>query len=352
MNTVREPLLAELKAQGLAPLWTTLHDLVPRIPTSRMRPAHWTYDLIRPLLMRAGEAISAEEAIRRVLILENPGAAGTGCITDTLYAGLQLILPGEVAPAHRHSQSAFRFIVEGQGAYTTVRGERFDMEPGDLILTPNFEWHDHGHQGNDAVVWLDGLDIPLVRSLAAGFAENFALKQQALVTAPGTNAAQWGSGLRPIGAKCMQGPRRVERIAYRFSEWRGALTTLARSGSPPGVEGFELEFVNPVDGSSVLPTMSAFCQLLPKGYETSVLRRTDGRIFTVVEGSGRVYAGGCVFRPVARDVFVIPSWIPYSIHAEEQLVLFSYSDRATQERLGLWRHSIDCENALHDPPKS
>jgi len=330
MNTAREPLLAELKAQGLAPLWTTLHDLVPPVPRSQMRPAHWTYDLIRPLLLRAGEAITAEEAIRRVLILENPGAAGTGCITDTLYAGFQLILPGEVAPAHRHSQSAFRFIVEGQGAYTTVRAERFDMGSGDLILTPNFEWHDHGHQGEEPVIWLDGLDIPLVRSLAAGFAENFALKQQALVSAPGTNAAQWGSGLRPVGAKCTQVPRRVERFAYRFSEWHGALTALARSGSPPGTEGFELEFVNPVDGTSVLPTMSAYCQLLPKGFKTPVLRRTDGRIFTVVEGSGRVHAGECVFHPVARDVFVIPSWIPYSIHAEEPLVLFSYYNPVLQ----------------------
>lgn len=350
MNTVRESLLADLQAHGLAPLWTTLHDLVPPVPASRMRPAHWPYDVIRPLLLRAGEAISAEEAIRRVLILENPGAVGTGCITDTLYAGFQLILPGEVAPAHRHSQSAFRFIVEGRGAYTTVRGERFDMAPGDLILTPNFEWHDHGHAGDGVVVWLDGLDIPLVRSLAAGFAESFALKQQAIVTAPGTNVAQWGSGLRPSGAKCLQSPRRVERFAYRFGEWYGALTALSRSGSPPGAEGFELEFVNPVDGCSVLPTMSAFCQLLPKGYETSVLRRTDARIFTVVEGSGRVHVGGCVFHPVAHDVFVIPSWIPYSISAEEQLVLFSYSDRATQERLGLWRLSTVRENASRAPP--
>jgi gentisate 1,2-dioxygenase len=343
VNVLRDDLYAHLKPLGLAPLWTSLHNLVPSSPKSCMRSAHWQYDRIRPVLMRAGEAISAEEAIRRVLILENPGAVGTACITDTLYAGLQVILPGEVAPAHRHTQSAFRFIVEGRGAYTTVRGERFDMEPGDLILTPNFEWHDHGHDGSEPVVWLDGLDIPLVRSLAAGFAENSRDRQQALVSPSGLNAAQWSSGLRPVTPHQSMATRRVERFAYRFREWHGALVTLAQSGGPPGPEGFSLEFVNPVDGSSVLPTMSAFCQIVPKGYQTLIHRRTDATVFSVVEGSGEVRVGESVYHPVARDIFVVPSWTPYAILAEHQLVLFSYSDRATQERLGLWRLQVDHE---------
>jgi gentisate 1,2-dioxygenase len=340
MNTLRETLYADLKPLGLAPLWRSIHDLVPSHPKSQMRPGHWQYESIRPLLLRAGEAISAEEAIRRVLILENPGAVGTACITDTLYAGLQLILPGEVAPAHRHTQSAFRFVVEGRGAFTTVRGERFDMAAGDLILTPNFEWHDHGHEGSEPVVWLDGLDIPLVRSLAAGFAEDATEKQQRLVIRSGTNAAQWGSGLRPVSGVQDLAPHRVERFAYRFRDWYGALAALAQSGSPAGPEGFMLEFVNPVDGSSVLPTMSAFCQFVPKGHETAMIRRTDARVFCVVEGSGQVRVGECVFSVLARDVFVVPSWAPYSIGVEDQLVLFSYSDRATQERLGLWRLQV------------
>jgi gentisate 1,2-dioxygenase len=341
VNAARESLYADLRHLGLAPLWTALHDLVPRHPTSPMRPAHWQYEQIRPLLLRAGEVISAEEAIRRVLILENPGAIGTACITDTLYAGLQLILPREVAPAHRHTQSALRFVIEGRGAVTTVRGERFDMEPGDLILTPNLEWHDHRHEGSEPVVWLDGLDIPLVRALAAGFAEDAPTRQQALSTPTGTNAALWGSGLRPVGGLPVGVLHPVERFAYRFSEWRNALSILAQSGEAPGSEGFGLEFVNPVDGSAVLPTISAFCQIVPKAYETPILRRTDAKIFSVVEGSGRVRVGTSVYRPVAHDVFVVPSWTPYSILAEEELVLFSYSDRATQERLGLWRIQLD-----------
>jgi len=335
MNAELESLYTDLKPLALAPLWTTLRDLVPDRPTSRMRPAHWSYAAVRPLLLRAGKCISAEKAIRRVLILENPGAIGTACITDTLYAGFQLILPGELAPAHRHTQSAFRFILEGQGAFTTVGGERFDMEAGDLILTPNFEWHEHGHAGNEPVIWLDGLDIPLVRAMSAGFAENAPERHQLISTPAGTNAALWGSGLRPIGTQSVLRP--IARFAYPYRDWHGALRTIARSGQPPGNEGYALEFVNPVDGSSVLPTMSAFCQLLPKGYETPSLRRTDALVFSVVHGSGRVRVGDAVYYPAPRDVFVVPSWTRYSIRADDELVLFSYSDRAAQERLGLWQ---------------
>lgn len=339
MTEELESLYRDLKPLALAPLWTTLHNLVPPQPSSRMRAAHWSYEAIRPLLLRAGKCISAEEAVRRVLILENPGAPGTACITDTLYAGLQMILPGELAPAHRHTQSAFRFVLEGHGAFTTVGGERFDMHPGDLILTPNLEWHEHGHAGEDPVVWLDGLDIPLVRALSAGFAENAPDRQQQILAPSGTNAAQWGSWLRPVGDDCA--PRRVARFVYRFRDWHDALRAVARSGQQAGNEGYALEFVNPVDGSSVLPTMSAYCQLLPKGFETPTRRSTDARVFCIVQGSGRIRIGGSDFHPVERDVLVVPSWIPYSIHADDALILFSYSDRAAQERLGLWRMQID-----------
>ena len=122
----------------------------------------WDYDSVRPFLMESGTLITAKEAVRRVLILENPGLRGTACITPTLYAGLQLILPGEVAPSHRHTQSALRFIVEGEGAYTAVDGERTIMHEGDFVITPTWTWHDHGNDSSKPMVWLDGLDIPLV----------------------------------------------------------------------------------------------------------------------------------------------------------------------------------------------
>ncbi len=163
---------------NLTPLWEVLHALVPQQPASPCVPALWRYDEVRPFLMRAGEAITAEEAVRRVLILENPALRGQSAVTQSLYAGLQLILPGEVAPCHRHTQSALRFIVEGSGAYTAVDGERTTMQPGDFIITPSWTWHDHGHEGSGPVVWLDGLDIPMVRFLDAGFAENDVRRSQ------------------------------------------------------------------------------------------------------------------------------------------------------------------------------
>ena len=160
----------------LTPLWESLHALVPREPQTPCVPALWRYDEIRPLLMESADLITAEEAVRRVLVLENPALPGNSSITQSIYAGLQLIMPGEVAPSHRHVQSALRFIVDGKGAYTTVGGERTTMYPGDFIITPSWAWHDHGNEGiegvSEPVVWLDGLDIPMLRFFDAGFAEN------------------------------------------------------------------------------------------------------------------------------------------------------------------------------------
>jgi hypothetical protein len=141
----RRDFYARIGEHAMTPLWEVLHDLVPPQPTTPCVPALWAYDAVRPYLMEAGELISAREAVRRVLVFENPALRGASSITHTLYAGLQLILPGEIAPAHRHTQSAIRFIVEGEGAYTAVDGERVAMSPGDFIVTPAWTWHDHGY---------------------------------------------------------------------------------------------------------------------------------------------------------------------------------------------------------------
>src|SRR5512147_2767193 len=123
---------------SLAPLWEVLGELVPPAPRTPCAPALWRYQAIRPWLLEAGRLITAREAERRVLVLENPGLRGLSSTTHTLYAGLQLILPGEVAPSHRHAQSALRLVLEGNGAYTAVDGERVPMHPGDLIVTPSW----------------------------------------------------------------------------------------------------------------------------------------------------------------------------------------------------------------------
>ena len=144
-NNARRDFYDRIGALSMAPLWESSHQLVPPSPAPKYVAASWAYDKVRPFLMESGSLITAKEAVRRVLILENPSMPGSACITPTLYAGLQLILPGEVAPSHRHTQSALRFIVEGEGAYTAVDGERTIMREGDFVITPTWTWHDHGN---------------------------------------------------------------------------------------------------------------------------------------------------------------------------------------------------------------
>src|SRR5437764_444511 len=225
-NRARQDLYRRMDKHNTAPLWEVLHGLIPDTPVTRCKPYLWKYHEVRPYIMESGELINAKEAIRRVLILENPGMRGESCITQSLYAGLQLILPGEIAPSHRHSQSALRFIVEGSGAYTAVDGERTTMFPGDFIITPSWTWHEHGNPGS---------------------------------------------------------------------------------------------------------------QPLPKGFRPQAYRSTDGTIYSVVEGEGRVHVGDETFEYEARDTFVAPSWAPLRFEAKGETVLFSFSDRPGQEAMGLWR---------------
>ena len=169
----REDFYRRLDVKNMTPLWEVLHSLVPPEPAQPCEPAIWRWDEVKPYLLESGKLITAEEAVRRVLIFENPAMRGESLVTPSLYAGLQLILPGEVAPAHRHTQSALRFIVQGKGAYTAVDGERTTMHPGDFILTPSWTWHDHGNDSREPMVWMDGLDVPLVGLLDAQFAEGY-----------------------------------------------------------------------------------------------------------------------------------------------------------------------------------
>ena len=180
-NAEREDFYHRLKTKSAAPLWEQLADLVLAQPRPGCVPALWRYEEMRPYLMESGKLITADEAERRTLMIENPGLQGIPQITQSLYAGLQLVLPGEVTPTHRHVAAALRFVIEGEGAYTSVDGTKITMHPGDLILTPSWTWHDHGNFTQDPVVWMDGLDIPVVNMLDASFAEHYAGGTKAVV---------------------------------------------------------------------------------------------------------------------------------------------------------------------------
>jgi len=334
----RKAFYAEIDKHNLAPLWEALGNLVPPHPAPVCVPALWRYRQVRPYLMEAGRLISAREAERRVLVLENPGLRGASSITHSLYAGLQLILPGEVAPSHRHTQSALRMVVEGQGAYTAVDGERTTMHPGDFIITPSWTFHDHGNPGDRPVVWLDGLDIPMVAFFDTGFAERHPQESQPVTKPEGDALARFGANLLPLEYEVDSATTPV--FSYPYARTREALEQIRRRGRPHPSHGYKMQYVNPATGGYPMPTIGAFVQLLPAGFAGQAHRATDGTVYCAVEGRGSSRVGERIFDWEAHDVFVVPSWCPVAHEAAEDAVLFSYSDRPAQKSLGLWREQV------------
>ena len=346
MNQNRNTSRSELKEfyqridrHELAPLWEVIHKLLARLPITRAVPHLWCYEDVRPFLLESGEIISAKEAERRVLILENPALRGEAKTADSLYAGLQLILPGEVAPAHRHTQSALRFIVEGEGAFTAVDGERAYMNPGDLILTPSWSWHDHGHEGKGPMVWLDGLDIPQVQFYGATFGEGYDADTFKSETPPGTCNAWYGANLRAVDD--LPEKPYSPLFCYPFSQSGPALEKLQKSSKPNPWLGYKMEYHNPMDGGPVMPTLSAFLHGMPKQFISQPYQTTEHQVFSVKEGSGRTWIGEgedqieISWKP--KDHFFVPGWYRYSHQIENDSVLFSFSDQGSQQKLGIWR---------------
>jgi gentisate 1,2-dioxygenase len=285
--------------------------------------------------MRAAELITTQEAERRVLMLENPALKGTTFATTTLYAGLQVILPGEVARTHRHAPNALRMIVEGEGAYTAVEGERVTMRPGDFVTTPGWTWHDHGNLGSGPVVWLDGLDTAFANLFGAHFREDYPQETQPVTRGNGDAGARYGANLLPLEYRARG--KGSPLLSYPYGRTREALERLAGNGDPHPCHGYKLRYVNPGTGGHPFPTMAACMQWLPAGFSGRRYRSTDGAVFCVIEGAGRVRIGETRIAFSAHDVFVVPSWEFHELQADADTVLFSYTDRAAQEALGFWR---------------
>jgi len=341
-NPKRRAFYERIARHNLTPLWEVLGTLVPQSPVTPGVPALWQYRNVRSHLMEAGELISATEAERRVLILENPGMRGSSSITHSLYAGLQLILPGEIAPSHRHVQSALRFVIEGTGAYTAVDGERVTMHPGDFIITPSWTWHDHGNPGGEPVVWLDGLDIPMVAFFDSGFLERYAQATQPVSRAEGDSQARYGANLLPLEYEPQSLTTPV--FCYRYARTRDALEQLRASGDSHPCHGIKLQYANPATGGYPMPTIGAFVQSLPRGFRGKPYRSTDGAVYCAVEGRGRSRIGQQAFEWEPNDVFVVPSWSNVRHEADTDAVLFSFSDRPAQKALGLWREQCPCDD--------
>lgn len=323
------------KQQHLAPLWRVLHGLVTATPAPRCVPAMWRYEDVRPYLAEACKLISTEEAERRVLVFENPGLPGQSRITQSLFGGLQIILPGEIAPAHRHAASALRFIIEGRNAYTAVGGERTMMEPGDFVITPSMAWHDHGNLGDEPMVWLDGLDMHIVNLLGASFRDGYEGKVHPVDRPDGASMAEAGSNLLPMDRAYKTQTSPI--FNYTFARTREALLALSSSREANAWHGFKMRYINPVTGGWAMPTISTRMQYLPEGFETRPYRSTDSTVFVVVEGEGTSRIGNENFKWGPRDIFVAPSWMEVKHLVSRDAFVFSYSDRVVQEKLDLFR---------------
>jgi len=339
VKSERAEYYGQIRQSNMAPLWESLHHLVPPQPRPQAQAAIWKFAEVRDLVMQSGSLITAEEAVRRVLFLENPGLPDKASITPALYAGLQLIMPGEIAPSHRHTQSALRFIVEGSTAYTAVDGERVPMKPGDFIITPSWTWHDHGNkaaeEGGEPVIWLDGLDIPIVYHLDQGFAENYPDKVQPLQRESGDSTARYAQNMLPV-RHSVNNPT-SPLFSYPYDRTREALDTLYRNGELDEWDGVKLRYINPATGGYPMPTMATFMQFLPAGFRGRQYRSTDATVYSVVEGSGVAKIGETVFQFNAKDIFVAPSWATVTLDATVDAVLFSYSDRPILTALNLLR---------------
>jgi gentisate 1,2-dioxygenase len=336
----RKAFYARIDGDNLAPLWEVLKGLIPSEPKPTAAPHLWDYDAIRPYILESGALLTAREAERRVLVLENPALRGQSLITDVLYGGLQLILPGEVAPAHRHSQSALRFIVDGKGAYTAVNGERTLMNEGDFVITPSWTWHDHGNESPDPMVWLDVLDVSTVAHFHGQFREEWEEERYPVNRPEGDALARYGAGLLPIDYRPTGATSPI--FNYPYARTRDSLYRMSRVGDPDPHFGYKLKYINPVNGDWAMPTIATTMQWLPKGFASRTYQSTDGLGFVCVEGAGETRVtlpdGSVkVMKWKPRDVFIVPGWLKHTHHAESDSVLFGFSDRSAQEKLGLFR---------------
>ena len=334
IEAIREAYYERIAKHDMKPLWKVMNSLLTEEPVSRCAPVIWHFDDVKALVMESGGLITAEEAERRVLILENPALRGESRVTNTLFAGIQMILPGEVAPAHRHAPAAIRFILDGEGAYTAVDGEKAFMAPGDFVITANWAKHDHGNPSKKPMLWLDVLDVPVVNFYEACFVEHFDEPAQQTSRQDGDSLSFYGSGVLPDGTPVTN---RTPVINYTYARTRPIVERMMQAGDVDKRHGARVRYANPVTGGPVLPTMGAGLAMLPKGFRGEPYRATDGTIFVCTEGQGTTNVDGKVLEWGPNDVFVVPPWKRYAHRASKQSVLFSISDRPAQEALGIWR---------------
>jgi gentisate 1,2-dioxygenase len=332
-----------LRSRWVSGLWNLDHAERPSDPRTRVKPHLWKWHDIYDSLLQAREKISVGRGSveRRVIRLVNPGMAENEMTTHTMLLSFQLIQPGEVAPAHRHTMAAIRFILKGKGAYTNVDGQKMVMEDGDLILTPQWAWHEHAHEGAEPMVWIDGLDVPFVQSLQAISFQPY--KDGRLPVTEGLDPQVYYGMTRPVGAT----EGHMPLLHYRWRDTYPALQSLAR-GNGNACDGIALEYVNPLTGGSTLPTFSCWIQMLRPGERTKSHRHNSTSIYHAFRGSGTTMINGEPFHWEQGDSFVVPLW-SWHEHANRsstgEAILFSMHDVPILKAFGLYREEGQEESA-------
>ena len=327
----------ELKQLNLVPLWPSLRGVLPpHIPTRNTRATAWAYKDIKPLLLKAGELTPIEKAERRVLVLANPGHGLEKMqASAAMYLGMQLLLPGEWAPSHRHTPNAVRMIVEGEGAYTTVDGEKCPMSRGDLILTPTGLWHEHGHDGTEPVVWLDVLDLPLVYYMEASYHING--ERQTVQAGQGDRVYARG-GLLPTPV-FERSRRAYPMLRYPWVEARAAL--LAMAADKPEQEAAQLTYVNPETGDDVENILGFYALMLRPGQTLRLPARSPACVFHIIEGAAEVTVQEQQFALAEADTCCAPGYTAVTlrnVRADQSTFIFMADESPLHRKLGVYEN--------------
>ncbi|MEO5700182.1 MAG: cupin domain-containing protein [Casimicrobiaceae bacterium] len=293
--------VASLRAANLVPLWPSLRSLLPPGAAKTLTaPTHWRWETIRPLLLRAGELTPMDKAERRVLVLANPGRGLDNLqASSVIYLGMQLVLPGETAPTHRHTPNAARIVVEGSGACTIVGGERCPMEPGDLVLTPTGLWHEHRHDGEGPFIWLDVLDLPVMVYLDVSYVTPGESQPH-----PRAPAVYGASVVRRV--KGERSNARHPQLRYDWKRTRETLEAIAKESAHDQL--VEVAYINPETGGDCLDTIAFSAVMLRPGEEQALRRMSPAQVFHVVEGHGSAEVNGVALALAQGDTFCAPGF--------------------------------------------
>ncbi|KAA3507408.1 cupin domain-containing protein [Agrobacterium vitis] len=340
-------LYTDFEEHHLKPFWTQIDDLMPVIPNPKAVAHVWRWSTLYPLAKRSGDLVPVGRGgERRAIGLANPGLGGRVYISPTLWAAIQYLGPRETAPEHRHAQNAFRFVVEGEGVWTVVNGDPVRMSRGDFLLTPGWHFHGHHNDTDKPMAWIDGLDIPFSYQNDVGFFE-FGSDRVTDYATPRFSRGErlWcHPGLRPLSG--LENTVSSPIGAYRWEHIDRALTEqllLEEEGQPATVgQGHAaVRYINPTTGGDVMPTIRAEFHRLRAGTVTPGCREVGSSVFQVFDGEGVVVLNGREQRLDKGDIFVVPSWVKWSLQAESQFDLFRFSDAPIMERLGFARTQVE-----------